>query len=151
MAISLAMIWVLQPFPATPRLAPVFNPLTHMVPPPFPIILVVPAVVIDLLLQRFGPGRDWRLSVLVGIGFLAVLVATQWIAAEFLLSPYARNALFGVDNWDYSSRLGPWRYEYWRTAKDPVTATGLAWAALFAVAGTRVGLWCGTWLSKIKR
>jgi hypothetical protein len=108
-------------------------------------------MVIDVLLRRFGPGRDWRLSVLAGLGFLVAFVATQWVASEFLLSPYARNAFFGVDSWDYSSRLGPWRYEYWRTATDPVTAKGMAWAALFAVAGARVGLWCGTWLAKIKR
>jgi hypothetical protein len=115
------------------------------------VLLVVPAVVIDVLLRRFGPGRDWRLSVLIGAGFLAAFVVTQWVASEFLLSAYARNAFFGVDNWDYSSRLGPWRYEYWRTAIDPVTAEGLGWAALFAVAGSRLGLWCGNWLSKIKR
>src|SRR3989441_4388455 len=42
MAISLVMIWVLQLFPATPKLAPVFNPVTHMVAPPFPLLLVVP-------------------------------------------------------------------------------------------------------------
>ena len=151
MAISMVMIWVLQLFPATPKLAPVFNPLTHMVPPPFPVVLIVPAAVIDVLLRRVGTGRDWRLSVLTGVGFLAAFVVTQWVASEFLLSPYARNAFFGVDNWDYSSRLGPWRYEFWRTATDPVTARGIAWAALFAVAGARVGLWCGSWLSQIKR
>jgi len=151
MAISMVMIWVLQLFPATPKLAPVFNPLTHMVPPPFPVVLIVPAAVIDVLLRRVGTGRDWRLSVFTGVGFLAAFVVTQWVASEFLLSPYARNAFFGVDNWDYSSRLGPWRYEFWRTATDPVTATGVAWAALFAVAGARVGLWCGSWLSQIKR
>src|SRR5213594_2608215 len=43
LAISLVMIWVLQLFPATPKLAPVFNPVTHMVAPPFPLLLVAPA------------------------------------------------------------------------------------------------------------
>jgi len=151
MAISLVMIWILQLFPATPKLAPVFNPLTHMVPPPFPILLVIPAAVIDILLHRLGTGRDWRLSLLAGLAFLAVLFVTQWFASEFLISPYARNAFFGVDNWDYSSRLGPWRYEFWRTAADPVTVKGLGWAALFAVASARVGLYCGSWLARIKR
>src|SRR5207237_248207 len=32
MLISLLMIWILQLAPATPKLAPVFNPVTHMVP-----------------------------------------------------------------------------------------------------------------------
>src|SRR6184192_4369759 len=63
MAFSFVLIWVLQLFPATPKLAPVFNPVTHMVPPPFPLLLVVPAAAIDLLLRRAGRNRDWILSV----------------------------------------------------------------------------------------
>ena len=43
------LIWVLPLFPAQPMLAPIYNPVTHMVPPPFPVWLVVPAAVIDLL------------------------------------------------------------------------------------------------------
>jgi hypothetical protein len=151
MAISLVMIWVLQLVPATPKLAPVFNPITHMVPPPFPLLLVVPAVVVDLLLQRGGSDRDWRLSLLMGIGFLAAFMLTQWFFADLLLSPHARNFLFGVDQWDYSTRLGPWRYRFWRLESDPVTPRGVAWTALIAVASTRVGLWCGAWMAKIKR
>lgn len=151
MLISLVMIWVLQLFPATPKLAPVFNPITHMVSPPFPLLLVVPAAVIDVLLRRTGSGGDWRLALFTGLGFLAAFVITQWFFAEFLLSPHARNFFFGVDQWDYSSRLGPWRYRYWRVDVDPVTPRGLAWAALIAVVGARLGLWCGSWMAKIKR
>ena len=149
MAISLVMIWVLQLFPATPKLAPVFNPISHMVSPPFPLLLVIPAAVVDVLLRRSG--GDWRLAVLTGLGFLAAFVLTQWFLAEFLLSPHARNFFFGVDQWDYSSRLGPWRYRFWRIETDPVTPRGLAWAALIAVASARLGLWCGTWMARIKR
>ena len=151
MVISLIMIWVLQLFPATPKLAPVFNPITHMVSPPFPMLLVIPAVVIDVLLHRFTSGNDWRLALLTGLGFLAAFVLTQWFFAEFLLSPHARNFFFGIDQWDYSSRVGPWRYEFWRVAIDPVTPRGLGWAALIAVASARVGLWCGDWMARIKR
>jgi hypothetical protein len=111
----------------------------------------VPAVVVDLLLQRGGSDRDWRLSLLMGIGFLAAFMLTQWFFADLLLSPHARNFLFGVDQWDYSTRLGPWRYRFWRLESDPVTPRGVAWTALIAVASTRVGLWCGAWMAKIKR
>ena len=151
MTISLVMIWVLQLFPATPKLAPVFNPISHMVSPPFPLLLVIPAVVVDFLLRRSSTGRDWRLAVLTGLGFLAALVLTQWFFAEFLMSPHARNFFFGVDQWDYSSHVGPWRYRYWRIDTDPVTPRGFAWAALIAVASARLGLWCGAWMGKIKR
>ena len=33
--IECLMIWILPLFPAQPRLAPIFNPVTHMAPPPF--------------------------------------------------------------------------------------------------------------------
>src|SRR5207244_3870766 len=129
MAFSFVMIWILQLAPATPKLAPVFNPLTHMVPPPFPLLLVVPAVAIDLLMQRAGPGRDWRLAALVGLAFLAVFFVTQWFFTEFLLSPHSHNFLFGVDHWDYSSRTGPWRYRLSPADTEPVTPRPVGVAA----------------------
>jgi hypothetical protein len=54
MAVRLAMTWVLPLFAATPRLAPIYNPVHHMWPPFFPELLVVPAFAIDLLLRRAG-------------------------------------------------------------------------------------------------
>ncbi|HYL04744.1 MAG TPA: hypothetical protein VE075_01810, partial [Thermoanaerobaculia bacterium] len=54
MAVRLAMTWILPLFPATPRLAPIYNPVRHMWPPLFPELLVVPAVALDLLLRRAG-------------------------------------------------------------------------------------------------
>src|SRR5947208_12514147 len=141
MAFSLAMIWILQLAPATPKLAPVFTPVTHLIPPPFPLLLIVPALAIDLVMQRVGPERDWRLSALLGAAFVAVFFVTQWFFAEFLLTPYARNFLFGVDQWDYSSRVGPWRYRFWRIDTNPVTPRSLLLAALVAVVSARVGPW----------
>ncbi len=151
LAISLVMIWVLQLFPATPKLAPVFNPVTHMVAPPFPLLLVVPAAALDLLVLWWGPGRDWRLALLGGVTFVAVFFVTQWFFAEFLLTPYARNYWFGVDQWDYSVRLGPWRYRFWRIDRDPVTAAKLGIAAVLAICSTRIGLWWGNWMATLRR
>jgi hypothetical protein len=37
MGIVLINIWVTELFPAQPRLAPIYNPVTHMVPSPFPV------------------------------------------------------------------------------------------------------------------
>src|SRR3989442_2832637 len=81
MGVTLLLIWVLQLFPARPKLGPLFNAATHMAPPPFPLLLVVPAAVLDLLMRRFGAERDWQLSVVVGLAFLAVVLATQWFFA----------------------------------------------------------------------
>src|SRR5881398_1713951 len=147
-AFSLLTIWILQLAPAIPKLAPVFNPVTHMVPPPFPLLLVVPAAAIDLLLRRDGRNRDWILSVAAGLAFLALFFVVQWFFTEFLLTPHARNFFYGGDQWDYSSRLGPWRYEFWRIASDPVTARGLAIAAALAIVAARLGLWWGNWIDR---
>src|SRR5436309_15930754 len=96
-----------------------------MVPPPFPLLLVVPAAAIDLLLRRAGRNRDWMLSVAAGLAFLALFFVVQWFFTEFLLTPHARNFFFGGDQLDYSSRLGPWRSGYWGIASDPGPARGL--------------------------
>ena len=170
MGIVLTMLWLLELFPAQSRLAPVFNPASHMVPPPFPLLLIVPALLIDLLLRSMGRGRDWLTAALVGLTFVAVMLVVHWFWAEFMLSPAARNAVFGADRWDYSARLGAWRYQYWNLdgsasgtfkwgrAGDVVGAfspvlfvRGLGIAALVAMVSSRLGLWLGTWLSDLKR
>src|SRR5262249_8131890 len=57
MGLTLLMAWTLPLFPATARLAPVYNPPTHMLPPTFPLLLVVPAVAFDLLRPRLAGFR----------------------------------------------------------------------------------------------
>ncbi len=151
MAFSLVMIWILQLAPATPKLAPVFNPVTHLIPPPFPLVLIVPALAVDLAMRRIGRNHDWLLSLLLGVAFLVSFAVVQWFFAQFLLGPHARNYFFGVDQWDYSSRLGPWRYQFWRTQTNPVTPTAWAIAALIAVASARMGLWWGNWMARLRR
>ncbi len=152
MLISLVMIWVLPLFPATPGLAPVFNPLTRMVPAPFPLLLVVPAVAIDWLLHRVQPGPEWRLAATTGLAFLAIFFVVQWFAADVLLSPWGCSSyLLGVDHWDYSSRLGPWRYQFWGRAAHPFTAGSVGITVALAVASARVGLWWGTWMARVRR
>lgn len=118
------LIWVLPLFPAQPMLAPIYNPVTHMVPPPFPVWLVVPAVVIDLLVgwarqndsapvpaacsrrpdetnatagECKPPAhwlRDWLLAVALGVAFLGLVLAVQWNFSAFMLSPASDNWFF---------------------------------------------------------
>jgi hypothetical protein len=152
MAIVLVNMWVTQLFPAQPMLAPIYNAVTHMVPTPFPLLLVFPALAIDLLMQRFGDDRDWSLSIVLGLAFVAVMLLVHWYWGGFLLSSAARNFVFGADQWDYSSRLGPWRYEYWnRDSSTLMLAQGLGIAVLYAIISARIGLWWGKGLSRIKR
>ena len=151
MAIVLVLMWTLQLFPATAKLAPIYNPITHMVPPPFPLLLVVPAVAVDLLMRRLR-GRDWRLAVALGVSFVALMVVAHWWWAEFLLSPGARNIVFGADQWDYYLKPGPWRHEFWDAEPTATSlARGLAVAVLTAIATSRIGLWIGAGMARVQR
>src|SRR5262249_61600580 len=69
--LTLAMAWILPLFPATPRLAPIHNPVTHMLPPTFPLLLVVPALLFDVILSRASERRGALLGALLGVVFLA--------------------------------------------------------------------------------
>jgi hypothetical protein len=121
-----------------------------MVPPQFPLLFVFPGIAIDLLIRRFGNGRDWTLSIALGIAFVLVMVAAHWFWGDFLISPAARNWFFAADKWDYNSRLGPWRYQFWNLDRDasknfsPVLfLRGITIAIVYAVIGSRIGLWWG--------
>jgi hypothetical protein len=163
MAVRLAMTWVLPLFPATPRLTPIYNPLRHMWPPTFPVLLIVPAVAIDLLLRRAGrpqpaaapngvrrPGRRAALALALGAAFFALLLAAQWSFSELLLSPAARNWFFAGDEWTYRARAGAWRHRFWRTG-DAFGPGAAALSLLLAVASARLGLAWGGWLARVRR
>ena len=158
MVFVLVNIWVIQLFPAQARLAPIYNPVTHMVPAPFPILLVFPAMCIDLLFQRFGSDRDWIMAVAIGVSFVGVMVAVHWFWADFLLSPHARNNFFAADKWAYNNRLGPWRYQFWNLDRDangnfsPLRlARGIGVAMICGAISARIGLWWGKGMARIKR
>jgi hypothetical protein len=151
MTIVLVLMWTLQLFPATAKLAPIYNPITHMVPPPFPLLLVVPAVAIDLLLRRVQ-ADGWRVAAATGAGFVVLMLAAHWWWAEFLLSPRARNFVFAADQWDYYLRPGSWRYEFWDAETSAIAfLRGLAIAVVTAVVTSRVGMWVGSGMARVKR
>jgi hypothetical protein len=158
MALMLVMIWLLQLFPAEPRLAPITHPIDHMIPPHFPMLLIVPAFALDLLMHRIGDKHDWLLAALLGPAFILVLLGVQWVVADFLLSPLARTYVFAAGQWGYNEGPGDWYYRYW--AQDgfangdwnrALFARGVAIAAVIAMVGSRVGLWMGSWMARVRR
>jgi hypothetical protein len=153
MLITCAMVWILPLFPAKPMLGPINTPLDHMVPPLFPLLLVLPALAIDVVLQRReGKRAGWLDALLIGAGFLAVFGVAHWFFADFQLSPASRNAFFAGDRlWDYSSTPGPYRYEFWDLDRNPLTPKAVGIALLLAVGSTGLGLWWGQWMAKVRR
>ena len=155
------LIWILPLFPAQPRLAPIYNPVTHMVPPPFPLLLIVPALGIDLCLAKAGDATSWwkRLLVAIALGavFLGLLAVTQWFFAEFLLSPRAENWFFAGNRfWSYGSGDGAWRHKFWHVDPSEPDANlfdGRAVVISWALAGLSawLGLLWGNWMRKVQR
>ncbi|WP_254061736.1 hypothetical protein [Granulicella sp. L60] len=153
MLFAIAEILILPLFPAQPKLGPVYYPVTHFVPASFPILLIVPAVALDLLWQRTRAWKFWQIALVSGAVFMAVLLLVEWNFATFLMSNAAQNRFFGTIYFDYNTRPGS--YDLLRLFVRPehgmVLATGLAWAAVYSVAGTWVGLRFGNWMKSVRR
>jgi hypothetical protein len=131
-----------------------------MVPPPFPLLLIFPAMAIDILLRQAGGATGWKLAlvaILLGLIFLAVFVPVQWFFSKFILSPYANNWFFvGNRVWDYSARLGNWTTRFWRANPSDADADLLTLKALviswgLAAVSSWLGLLLGGWMRKVQR
>src|SRR6202167_2613172 len=97
----LGQLWLLPLFPATPKLGPVFTKITHMVPLEFPTLIIVPAIALDFLLNRYANKNKWALAVMLGTAYLAVLLLVHWPLGDFLISTAARNWVFGQNYFPY--------------------------------------------------
>ncbi|MDB6037843.1 MAG: hypothetical protein JWM99_1684, partial [Verrucomicrobiales bacterium] len=155
------IIWILPLVPAVPRLAPIYNSVTHMVATGFPLLLIGPAFCIDWLVQSLGAKglgsnvrrlRDWWLGPLIGLVFMGAFIAIQWYFAEFLLTPAARNWFFASDQqWPYWVKLNEWRFNYWSPDRDALTKGALATAFVLAMINCRLALWTATWMTAVRR
>ena len=158
LTVMCGMVWLLPLVPAKPQVAPIYNALDHLMPPPFPLLLAAPALALDVLLRWF-PGReqrfqDWRRAGECGLAFFAIFIAVQWPFAQFILTPAADNWFFagGGMHWPFFLKIDPRsRIAFWKMGDDEFTlARGLA-AAGFAVLSTRAGLWLGSWMKRVQR
>ena len=151
----LALLWVLPLVPAQPKLGPVMIPVTSLVPPEFPLLLIIPAIAIDLLVARAA--ASWsrvQLAVVGGAVFATLFFIVQWPFASFLMSPGARNAFFGAIYFDYNMPPQSFyrRYVFLPHATGAgalVTGGGIAIA--IAIAGSWLGLRWGNWMRRIHR
>lgn len=150
----LLMLWVLPLFPAQPKLGPVYHNITHMVPLPFPILLVVPAFALDLLSPRWKNLTKWRQAIIGGTLFLAILIAVQWPFASFLMSPHAANWFFHHDNFPYFAPPGAPTVKHFFVAAEETTIgfwTGMAAAFSASIVSLRVGITWGNWMARLRR
>ena len=153
-AFALAFLWVLPLFPAEPKLGPVFREVTHFIPWEFPLLLVVPAFVMDLLMQRTTTWRPLIRGLVVGLAFFAVFVAVQWPFADFMLSPGARNWFFGGGYVDFATppRSPLARYEFfYREPERLLFWRGILMAAMMSWFMAWIGIHAGRAMQKVRR
>jgi hypothetical protein len=149
----IAEILILPLFPAQPKLGPVYHPVTQMIPAKFPILILVPALALDLLWRRVKNWKPWQIALVSGILFIAVLTAVEWPFANFLLSDASRNRFFGTIYFDYNSRpTGADRLREWFYPDHGIALYGgLVRAAVYASLSTWIGLLFGRWMRGVQR
>jgi len=153
-ATHLAFTWALPLFPAEPKLGPVYQKITHLIPPDFPMLLIVPAIVFDLVRRRIGRWNRWAQSAALGAAFLASFLAVQWPFADFLMSPASRNWIFATNNFPYFVRPGtPWVLNIFVPTEPTAAAFWIRMgiALLTAIVMTEIGSRWGEWMGKIRR
>jgi hypothetical protein len=153
-AVICAFVWILPLFPAAPKLGPVYNMVTQFIPPGFPLLLIVPGLVIDLLRQRYGAWPTWRLALFTGLAAMAAFFAVQYQFANFMMSNWAKNPIFGAIYFDYAA--GPMSYQrrglFFLTDKTATEFwTRMAMAAGSAMLAAWFGLGWGNWMRRIVR
>jgi hypothetical protein len=140
-AYGLALLWIFPFVPAEPKLGPVYRQVTHLIPWEFPLLLVVPALVADLILQRTSGWRPIARAFVIGAAFFGAFIAVQWPFANFLMSPYARNWVFGTTYFDYNMPLWSPYANFQFVAVE--ATTGRFWITILIAA---VVLWTMLWV-----
>jgi len=153
MAFLMGEILIFPLFPAQPRLGPVWFPVTHLVPGKFPILIIVPAVVLDLLWQRARAWKPWKIAVVAGVLFVCVLVAVEWPFASFLMTKASENRFFGTMYFGFNSR--PDGFNRMRVFIPPprglAMAVEMAVASICAAASYWIGSRVGAWMREVRR
>jgi len=155
MAAFLALLWIFPLFPAEPKLGPVYQHVTHMVPLWFPTLLIVPAFALDLLRDRFGERwGSWSSAIVAGGVYLGAFVAVQWPFADFLVSPLARSRVFGTTSFAYFDPANVLYNPYQFSDLDKTRGafhTGMTIALVTAIIFCSIGMALGNWMRKVQR
>jgi hypothetical protein len=147
-------MWLLPLVPAEPKLGPVYQKITHLVPPDFPLLLIVPAVVFDIVRRHISTLNRWTQAAVLGAASLISFAAVQWPFANFLMSPASRNWFFATNNAPYFMHpASPWARHLWLPTEHSPTefALRMLLALAAAILMTRIGLSWGDWMRSIRR
>jgi hypothetical protein len=149
------MIWILPLVPARPLVAPVYNNLDHLMAPPFPLLVVLPALAFEFLVRHRLWARWsnylWLQAIAAGLVFFIILLASHWVFAEFLLSDLAENRFFagGGTQWPFFLKIDLFaRQAFWGDTlsfKYSLVALGCS------IGAASLGLAFGNWVERVGR
>jgi hypothetical protein len=153
MLFVIALVLILPLFPAEPKLGPVYQPVTHFIPPPFPLLLVVPGLALDLFWQFSAGWNRWKVAAYSAVLFVLSLLAVEYPFASFLLSPASKNAFFGTMHLPFATSPASYtaRNMFYLTDSPQQFAVGILIAIVCATVATRFGIARGEWMAKVKR
>jgi len=145
--------WILMLFPATPKLGPIYRDITHYVPLDFPILLIVPAFMIDFMWKRMHDKPRMQAAAAIAVAYMLALIVVQWPFADFLMI-HGRNWFFHTDNFVYwqSVPTEKFAFQFNRPAADgrPVWMD-LLLATAYAIVTCSVGIGRGFWMKRVVR
>jgi hypothetical protein len=153
-AYAMVMLWIFPLFPATPKLGPVYQRITHMIPMEFPLLVIAPALLLDLFEPRSDGWKEWRKAAAFGVIFLAAFFAVQWPFATFLISPASANWFLGTKYFAYFAT--PSGYDI-RHLFVPIDYAAFGFwliigeAVFLAILSSRLGAAAGDWVRGIQR
>jgi hypothetical protein len=145
--------WVLMLFPAIPRLGPIYRDITHYVPLDFPVLLIVPAFVVDLIWPRVKEWPRFRAGAAIGAAYMAALLLVQWPFASFVMT-HGRNWFFHADNFVYWQSVPSERFAFQFKRPNPgdtPLSLLLLYALGFAMISSAVGIMRGRWMARVQR
>lgn len=131
--------WILQLFPAVPKLGPIFNPVTHYQPLQFPLLIFIPAIAMDVVMQKVR-SNDWIKASVLTCVFVTILAAVQYPFAGFLVESA------GAPNWEFRYKFQPTEIQ-----KMPKILLGALWATIIGFFIARLSLRWGKWMLCIQR
>ncbi len=152
-AFFLLALWIFPFFPGEPKLGPVYQHVTHFIPLPFPILLIVPAIVLDLLWPRIANWNKWTQATVAGSAFVVALVAVQWPFATFLMSRATENWIFGTHYYYFAlpSESSNVRHVFLHLESPRLIMWRTILAFVAAILSTRVGIAWGDWMRRVRR
>jgi hypothetical protein len=149
MVAIIVLMQLFQFFPAHPQFGPVYHQLSTFLPPLFPLVLVVPAAVLDTILFRWRGKKSFGFCLLLSVAFVFFFNVTNWLVAAFLRTPRAANRFFAAHLPSTAFEMVP------RTAPQVGLNAETAVSILIAVALAFFTVWiadrAGEWLRRLSR